>query len=129
MRISDWSSDVCSSDLIMPESLAFAAGELLGGDDLQVVLTAGTASYATADAGMDKAVTLPLASVGLTGADGGNYSIGNTADITADIGTITKKAMTVTARNAAKVYDGEAYSGGNGLAYAGFAARSERRRG
>ena len=34
--------------------------------------------------------------------------------------TITKKALTVTANNASKTYDGLAYSGGNGVSYSGF---------
>ncbi len=48
--------------------------------------------------------------------DAGNYSIGYANGSL----TVTPAALTVTAGNASKSYDGLAYTGGNGVVYAGF---------
>ncbi|MFB2120910.1 FG-GAP-like repeat-containing protein [Parapedobacter sp. 2B3] len=107
---------------ITANQLGVAVGEVVNGDDLSVSLSAGTVSYRTADAGEAKPVTLPLADITLIGNDAGNYSVGNMADITASIGIVTKRLLTVTASSRTKVYDGAPFSGGNGVTYDGFIA-------
>ena len=54
-------------------------------------------------------------------ATGGQFNAGN-YEITYVNGTlsVTPASLTVTATNASKTYDGQAYSGGNGLSYSGF---------
>jgi hypothetical protein len=54
-------------------------------------------------------------------ATGGTFD-SNNYTITYDNGTLTvdRAALTVTANNASKTYDGVAYSGGNGVTYSGF---------
>ena len=47
---------------------------------------------------------------------GGNYTI----DFSNGVLSITPAALTVTANAASKTYDGQAYSGGNGVSYSGF---------
>ena len=39
--------------------------------------------------------------------------------------TVNRAALTVTANDATKTYDGTAYSGGNGVSYSGFAASDD----
>jgi len=56
----------------------------------------------------------------LSGTDAGNYVLASgSGTATADI---TVAALTVTANNDSKLYDGAAYSGGNGVSYNGFVA-------
>jgi hypothetical protein len=59
--------------------------------------------------------------VGAYGLTGSGLSSGNYT-ITYAPGTlmVNKTALTVTANDAAKTYDGLAYVGGNGVSYAGF---------
>jgi len=56
-----------------------------------------------------------------TGAAGGTFDIGN-YDVTYNSGTfmVNKAALTVTASDVSKTYDGVAFTGGNGVTYAGF---------
>ncbi|MDK9726386.1 MAG: YDG domain-containing protein [Sterolibacteriaceae bacterium MAG5] len=87
--------------------------ETLGG-------TETSATFDTKDAANGKTVT--VTGIALTdGANGGlasNYSLASTtATTTADI---AKASLTVTANAASKTYDGNAYSGGNGVSYSGF---------
>ncbi|MGC1174186.1 YDG domain-containing protein [Polaromonas sp.] len=85
----------------------------LGSDVLSVT---GAASFADKNAGVGKAVG--VSGIALGGTDAGNYNLLNTtAGTTA---SITPKALTVTANNDSKLYDGAAYSGGNGVNYNGF---------
>src|SRR5262249_24468990 len=93
--------------------LTTSLGAVLGGDD--VTLTAGPASFSDKNAGTGKTVT--LAGAVLSGADVGNYVLDAVTTTTADI---TKAALTVTANSYSKPYDGLAYSGGDGVSYAGF---------
>jgi len=87
----------------------------LGSDVLGIT---GSASFADKNAGTGKAVN--VSGISLSGADAGNYSLtGTTATTTA---SITPKALTVTAADDAKNYDGVAYSGGKGVSYSGFVA-------
>ena len=83
------------------------------GHDSSLVL--GTATYTTssADAGSYSGSDVTL---------GGLYSTQFGYDMTLVAGTVTvnKAALTVTANNDSKTYDGNAYSGGNGVSYSGF---------
>ncbi len=77
--------------------------------------------------GEDESVIDALAEAGGSGRDAGSYahtvsgSDGN-YDLTFVDGTLTigKAALTVTANDASKTYDGIAWSGGNGVQYSGF---------
>ncbi len=75
----------------------------------------GTARYtsSSANAGSYSGAALTL---------GGLYSTQLGYDLTLNAGslTINKAALTVTANNASKIYDGVSYSGGNGVSYSGF---------
>ncbi|WP_448664718.1 MBG domain-containing protein [Sphingomonas sp. CJ20] len=73
----------------------------------------GTLSYGGTAQGAVNAGSYGLTASGLTS---GNYTIGYTA------GTllVNPAALTVTANNATKTYDGLAFSGGNGVTYSGF---------
>ncbi|WP_158279335.1 MBG domain-containing protein [Azospirillum humicireducens] len=78
-------------------------------------LVSGTARYVanSTNAGTYSGGSLTL---------GGLYSSQLGYDITFAPGTLTvnQAALTVTANNASKTYDGLAYSGGNGVSYSGF---------
>ena len=87
----------------------------LGSDVLSVT---GVASFADKNAGAGKSVGVN--SIALGGTDAGNYNLLNTT--TSTTASITPKALTVTANGDTKLYDGSAYSGGNGVSYNGFVA-------
>ena len=78
-------------------------------------LVLGTATYTTssADAGTYSGSDVTL---------GGLYSTQFGYDMTLVAGTMTvnKAALTITVNNDSKTYDGNAYSGGNGVSYSGF---------
>ncbi|MEH0098091.1 MBG domain-containing protein [Pannonibacter sp. Pt2] len=78
-----------------------------------VSVLGGTLSYTGTSQGAVNAGSYTLTASGLTS---GNY------DITYVAGTLTvgKAALTVTANDAVKTFDGLAYSGGNGVSYSGF---------
>lgn len=84
-------------------NLSFATNSIVGTDDLSALLSA-TASYDTKNVGLNKAVTVPVGSVTLSGTAAANYSIGNTIDMTANIGQITPKPINVAAVVQTKVY-------------------------
>jgi len=84
---------------------------LIGGD---AVTVAATGTFADKNVGTGKKVTLVST---YSGADIGNYAITDQASTTA---SINPAPLTVTANNDSKTYDGIAYSGGNGVTYAGF---------
>jgi gliding motility-associated-like protein len=85
-------------------NLQFAAGDVVGADDLGIALSSSAALYDTKDVGTGKTVTVPLANVSLTGTTAGNYTITNTSDISAAVGVITPLAITITAAANTKVY-------------------------
>jgi len=87
----------------------------LGSDVLSIT---GTASFADKNAGTGK--TVGVNSIALGGTDAGNYNLLNTTTNTT--ASITPKALTVTANGDTRLYDGSAYSGGNGVSYSGFVA-------
>ncbi|MCE5211962.1 MAG: YDG domain-containing protein, partial [Deltaproteobacteria bacterium] len=80
-----------------------------------VSYTGGTAVFDNPNAATGKTVT--ATGLSLTGADAGNYTVNTTATTTA---TIAPAALTVTANDDSKTYNGLAYSGGNGVTYSGF---------
>jgi hypothetical protein len=89
------------------------------GEGASVTRSSGT--YDTSDAGIGKIVTVNLLvsdylASGMTNLS--NYSLPTT--VSGAIGTITPAPLTVRANDAAKSYDGIAYSGGNGVTYSGF---------
>src|SRR5690606_34196155 len=61
-------------------NLRFAAGDIVNDDALQITLGSNAISYDTKDAGTEKGITLSLSSIGIAGADVGNYRLGNTVD-------------------------------------------------
>jgi len=83
-----------------------------------VVGVTGTANFADKNAGSGK--TVGVNNIALGGTDAGNYNLLNTS--TSTTANITPKALTVTANGDSKLYDGSAYSGGNGVSYNGFVA-------
>ncbi|MBO9202824.1 MULTISPECIES: MBG domain-containing protein [Niastella] len=85
-------------------NLQFAAGDVVGTDDVTITLSSPLASYDTKDAGTGKTVSVPLANISLTGTTAGNYIISNTTDISAPIGIITPLAIIITADTKTKVY-------------------------
>ena len=78
------------------------------------------ATFDTKNVGTGKTVTVS----GISIADGtglaSNYTLASTTDT--DMANITKASLLVTAEDDSKVYDGSAYSGGNGVLYSGFVA-------
>ncbi|MGU3496732.1 beta strand repeat-containing protein, partial [Xanthobacteraceae bacterium A53D] len=96
-------------------SANFTLSGVVGGDAVSIVATSGT--YDTANAGTGK--TVQVSGLTLTGAAAGNYELASTS-LSQNVGVITRAALTITADNASKTYDGQAYNGGNGLTYSGF---------
>ncbi|MCY1173975.1 YDG domain protein [compost metagenome] len=86
------------------------AGDVLG--------ITGTAAFADKNAGLGK--TVSVSGISTAGADAGNYTLLNTSASTT--ASITPKALTVTANDDSKNYNGTPYSGGNGVRYSGFVA-------
>ncbi|WP_049976271.1 MBG domain-containing protein [Azospirillum sp. B506] len=73
----------------------------------------GTLAYGGTAQGAVNAGTYTLTASGLAS---GNYAISYAPGAL----TVNQAALTVTANNASKTYDGLAYSGGNGVSYSGF---------
>lgn len=91
---------------------------ILGSDSVNLSGSATTGTFADKNVADGKSVTANLSGLSLAGADAGNYQInGVTSALSANITPVT---LTVTANNASKTYDGQAYSGGNGVSYSGF---------
>ena len=88
----------------------------VGGDDASDL--GGTLSYGGTAQGAVNAGTYGLTASGLTS---GNYDIAYAGGSL----TVNRAALTVTANDATKTYDGTAYSGGNGVSYSGFAASDD----
>ncbi len=75
-----------------------------------------TADFDDENVGTGKSIH--VTDISLDGTDSGNYKLQHsTATASADI---TPAPLTVTANDDRKLYDGAAYSGGNGVTYAGF---------
>jgi filamentous hemagglutinin family protein len=95
----------------------FALSGFVGGDSATVTKTTG--SYDSAAVGT-RTVTVSLGAGDFAAGPGtsfSNYSLPSSASGT---GTISAAPLTVTANDARKTYDGRAFSGGNGVSYAGF---------
>jgi hypothetical protein len=88
-------------------------GGALTGD---TVAAAGAGEFVLTGAGAGRNYT--LGGVTLTGAQAANYYVDTQNPATN--GVITTKTVTVTALAASKVYDGLAFTGGNGVTFAGF---------
>ncbi len=85
-------------------NLQFAAGDVVGADDVTIALSSTAALYDTKDIGAGKTVTVPLANVSLNGTTAANYVIANAAGVSAAIGIITPLAVTIAANTQTKVY-------------------------
>jgi|GEM_PF-4836961 len=88
------------------------AGALTG----DTVAATGAGEFVLTGAGAGRNYT--LGGVTLTGAQSANYYVDTLNPATN--GLITTKTVTVTALAASKVYDGLAFTGGNGVTFAGF---------
>jgi filamentous hemagglutinin family protein len=88
-------------------------GGVLAGD---TVAAGGAGEFVLTGAGAGQNYT--LGGLTLTGAEAANYFVDTLNPATN--GVITTKALTVTALAASKVYDGLAFTGGNGAIFAGF---------
>jgi len=88
------------------------AGALTG----DTVAATGAGEFVLTGAGAGRNYT--LGGVTLTGAQAANYYVDTLNPATN--GVITTKTVTVTALAASKVYDGLAFTGGNGVTFAGF---------
>lgn len=87
---------------------------MVDGDDLSVA--SATGAFADKNAGSGK--TVNISDIALGGTDKGNYILtGTTATTSA---SITRVALTVTANDDSKTYDGQAYADGNGVGFSGF---------
>ncbi|MCM5556028.1 MBG domain-containing protein, partial [Pleomorphomonas sp. NRK KF1] len=98
------------------DGLAYSGGNgvtyagLVNGETASVL--GGSLTYGGTSQGAVNAGSYTLTASGLTS---GNYDISYVAGAL----TVNKASLTVTATNAAKTYDGLAYTGGNGVTYAG----------
>ncbi len=95
---------------------ASTSGTLEGVINGDTVTLASTGSFAEKNAGISKSVSV---SGSISGADAGNYALSSNATTTA---AISQAALTITANNDSKTADGTAYTGGNGVRYAGLVA-------
>ncbi|OCW57427.1 hypothetical protein AWJ14_00840 [Hoeflea olei] len=93
----------------------YALAGTYGFDDVGLVASGG--AYDTADVGTGKTIT--ATGLSLTGNEAANYALSNSS-VSGPVGRITPAALTITAIDVSKVYDGAGFSGGNGLAYLGF---------
>ncbi|SFH36913.1 MBG domain-containing protein [Pedobacter insulae] len=100
--------------------LSLATSYVINSDDVQLALSSNVINYDSKDAGTGKTITLALGNLSLTGANATNYTIANPTALTTNNGVINAIPLTLTANNATKVYDGQAYSGGNGVQGTGF---------
>ena len=86
-------------------------GGLVAGDDLTV---SATGLFSDKNAGAGKTVALASS---YSGSDVNNYTI---VDQSTTVSDISLKDLRITARNDNRIYDGIAYSGGNGVICTGF---------
>jgi len=89
---------------------------MIAGDDLRIMNASGT--FGDKNAGIGKTVT--ISGLALTGADAGNYTLDPTSAVTT--ADIHKAALAITVNDDGKTYDGQAYTGGNGIRFSGFVA-------
>ncbi|WP_179145322.1 MBG domain-containing protein [Rhizobium sp. RU36D] len=91
------------------------AGSLIGSDAIGSVSLASAGTAASAGAGT---YDITASNAVFSSGSASNYTI--TYQMLANGLTVNKAALTITANDASKVYDGLAYSGGNGVSYSGF---------
>src|SRR3546814_18658125 len=114
MRISDWSSDVCSSDLISTVGTKSNAVHAYSGDE-------GATGHDTADSAF---VTLDGGSVSTTGSDSYGLSAQNNGAVITATGATGNTSITTTGANS---FGASAYNGGTlDLTESGRASRRER---
>jgi len=90
-----------------------------GSDGASVTKTSGTYDNANAGTGKTVSVTLTNSDYSATGStDLANYTL--PTSISGAVGSIDPAPLTITANNAAKTYDGNLWTGGNGVSYSGF---------
>jgi mucin-19 len=99
------------TDLLAAADLSLSG--ILTGD---TVTAAGAGRFVLTGAGAGRNYT--LGGITLTGTEAGNYFVDTLNPATN--GVITSKTLTITALAAAKTYDGLAFTGGNGVSFAGF---------
>uniref|UniRef100_UPI0025BC6965 two-partner secretion domain-containing protein n=1 Tax=Aquabacterium sp. TaxID=1872578 RepID=UPI0025BC6965 len=87
---------------------------IVNGDAVTVNATGGFAS-----ANVGNGITVNVTGVSLSGADAGNYVVSGGGSITTTA-NITPAPLTVTATGTSQTYNGQSYSGGNGVTYSGF---------
>jgi hypothetical protein len=95
-------------------SLSLALSGTLSGDNVSVT---GQGAYASANVGT---TYYDVKNLVLSGVDQGNYVLTAGNSISGTNGTINKAALTVTAQGDRKIFDGEVYVGGKGVAYSGL---------
>ncbi|MBI1205279.1 MAG: hypothetical protein GC182_22475, partial [Rhodopseudomonas sp.] len=102
----------------MTDFAASAFGTISTGINGETLTLTGSGSLASANVAAGTQ-TLNLGSLTLANGTGlaSNYQIATTGNT----GKVTPADLTVTVNNDSKTYDGLAYSGGNGVTYAGFA--------
>jgi len=83
-----------------------------------VLNATGSGYFSDAQAGAAK--TYHLSGVSLSGIDASNYTLSNAGTFSGTTGVILKIPLQIRANDASKVYDGNPYSGGNGVTYNGF---------
>jgi phosphoribosylcarboxyaminoimidazole (NCAIR) mutase len=88
------------------------------------VSASGAGAYASKNAGNPVAYT--VSNITLSGADARNYVLTDSVTtqasntLSGSNGVITAVPLSITANNDSKLYDGNAYSGGNGVVFSGF---------
>ena len=90
----------------------------IGEQGAGVTQTAGT--YNSANVAMADTVTATLATGNFTANDGTRLSNYSLPDSASGAGEITPATLTITANDDRKIYDGLAYTGGNGVTYTGL---------
>lgn len=98
-----------------PTLTAFTSSGLKNGETIGRVTEISAGSAGTASVASSPYTVTPSAATGGT-FNAGNYTI---SYVNGSL-TVTPAPLTVTASNANKTYDGQAYSGGNGVTYSGF---------
>ncbi|WP_241674444.1 beta strand repeat-containing protein, partial [Candidatus Methylobacter oryzae] len=109
--------DGTNEALLKPE--AFLLKGFIGNDGATITKTVGTYASANAGSSIPVKVNLPQADYAPLGNTLlRNYILPST--LTGAVGVINKAPLNITANNADKIYDGQAFRGGNGVSYSGF---------
>jgi gliding motility-associated-like protein len=95
--------------------MSLSLSGILSGD---LVSSLGSGYFSNAQSGIGK--TYFLSGLSLSGTDASNYVLTNAGTYSDTSGIINKIPLQIKANDATKVYDGNPYSGGNGVVYSGF---------